>query len=68
MPSLPGFFKKAGFNYMMQRLISHLNIYYPLEVRRGEDLGLGVFLLQYLPLVKIRKLLYYNCMKVNEVG
>ena len=28
------------------------NIYYPPEVRRWEYWGLGVFLLQYFPLVK----------------
>ena len=27
--------------------------YYPLEVRRGEYWGLGIFLSQYFPLVKI---------------
>ena len=36
-------------------------IYYPPEVRRGEYLGLGVFLLQYFPLVKILKLLHCIC-------
>ena len=28
-----------------------LHIYYPPEIRRGEYLGLGIFLLQYFPLV-----------------
>ena len=31
-------------------------------------LGLGVFLLQYFPLVKIAKLLHYNCKNINIVG
>ena len=43
-------------------------IYYPPEVRRGEYLGLGVFLLQYFPLVKILTLLHYNCINMNIVG
>ena len=32
---------------------SVLSVYYPTEVRRGKYWGLGVFLLQYFPLVKI---------------
>ena len=39
-----------------------------LEVRRGEYWRLGVFLLQYFPLVKIWKLLHYNCINMNIVG
>ena len=35
-----------------------------LEVRRGEYWGLGVFLLQYIPLLKIRKILHYNCLNM----
>ena len=31
-------------------------------------LGLGVFLLQYFPLVKMLKLLHYNCKKMYIVG
>ena len=38
-----------------------LKRYYSPEVRRGKYWGLGVFLLQYFPLVKIWKLLHYNC-------
>ena len=30
-----------------------IKFYYPPEVRRGKYWGLGVFLLQYFPLVKI---------------
>ena len=33
--------------------VGFLNIYYSPEVRRGKYWGLGVFLLQYFPLVKI---------------
>ena len=36
-----------------QLVIRVINIYYPPEVRRGEYWGLGVFLFQYFPLVKI---------------
>ena len=35
-----------------------ITLYYPTEVRRGKYLGLGVFQLQYFPLVKIWKLLH----------
>ena len=42
--------------------------YCPLEVRRGEYCGLGVFLLQYSSLVKIWKLLHYDCISMNIVG
>ena len=38
--------------------------YYPPEVRRGKYWGLGVFLLEYFPLVKIRKPLHYNAEKL----
>ena len=38
--------------------------YYPPEVRRGEYSGLGVFLLQYFPLVNIWKILQYNCINI----
>ena len=40
-------------------------LYYPPEVRREEYWGLGVFLLQYFLLVKIRKLLHYIFIKMN---
>ena len=36
--------------YVRHMFIEH---YYPLEVRRGEYCGFGIFLLQYSPLVKI---------------
>ena len=42
--------------------------YYPPEVRRGEYRGLGVFLLQYFPLVKTWKLLHYKCINMNIIG
>ena len=44
--------------------------YYPLEVRtlERECLGLGVFLLQYFPLVNILKPLHYNRINMNIVG
>ena len=45
-----------------------LIFYYPPEVRRGEYWWLGVFLLQYFPLVKIWKLLHYDCINMNIVG
>ena len=46
------------FSYLNKREVSqqkyiHIYIYYPRDVRKGEDWGLGVFLLQYFPLVKI---------------
>ena len=41
-------------------------IYYPLEVRRREYWGLGVFLLQYFPLVRIGKLLHYDGIKMKN--
>ena len=41
-------------------------IYYPPEVRRGEYWGLGVFLLQYFPLVKMWKIFHYNCMNMGN--
>ena len=37
---------------------THIGIYYPPEVRRGKYWRLGVFLLQYFPLVKISKLFH----------
>ena len=43
-------------------------LYYTLEVRTGEYCGLGVFLLQYSPLVNILKLLCYYCINMNAVG
>ena len=39
-------------------------IYYPPEMRR-EYWELGVILLQYFPLVKICKLMHYNCINMN---
>ena len=36
--------------------------------RRGEYWGLGVFLLQYFPLVKMGKLLHYKFINMNMVG
>ena len=47
---------------------SGLPIYYSPEVRRGKYWGLGAFLLQYFPIVKIWKILYYNCINMNIVG
>ena len=43
-------------------------VYYPPEVRRGKYRGVGVFLLQYFLLVKIRNILHYNCINMNIVG
>ena len=42
--------------------------YYPPEVRRGEYLELGVFLLQYFSLVKMREMLHYYCINMHIVG
>ena len=42
--------------------------YYPPEVRRGKYWGLGVFLLQYFPLVKIWMPLHYNARKLILLG
>ena len=59
------------------RFISHtftmnlaffLRIYYSPEVRRGKYWALGVFLLQYFPLVSICKILQDNCTDMNIVG
>ena len=52
---------KGSFGYVSSSQMSHalhvqdffLFIYYPPEVRRGEYWRLGVFLLQYFPLVKM---------------
>ena len=42
-------------------------VYYTPEVRRGEYWGLGVFLLQYLPLDNNMKMLDHNCIDMNVV-
>ena len=47
---------------------TYFRIYYPPEVRRRKYLGLGVFLLQYCPLVKIYIILHHNCVNMNIVG
>ena len=38
------------------------------ETDRSEYWELGVFLLQYFPLVKICKLMHFNCINMNIVG
>ena len=35
------------------KALKEMYVYYPMEVRRGEYWGLGLFLLQYFPLVKV---------------
>ena len=42
-------------------------VYYPSALRGGEYKVLGVFLLQYFPLVKILNLLHYNYINKNIV-
>ena len=47
---------RCGLGFIACHVCRHtftLSIYYPPEVRRGEYWGLGVFLLQYSPLVSI---------------
>ena len=39
-----------------------LHVYYPPEVRRGKYWGMGVFLLQYFPLVSIWKCCIMNAL------
>ena len=39
--------------YFPTLILDLVGFYYPLEVSRGKYWGLGVFLLQYFPLVKI---------------
>ena len=56
--------------YIYINMICKHNISYPYppEVRRGDYWGLGVFLLQYFPLVKMWTLLHYNCISMYIVG
>ena len=45
--------------------LSFLVIHYPTEMKRGKYLGLGIFLLQYFPLVSIYKYCIVYCITVR---
>ena len=47
------FLKIEGVDYVSMPADTDCSMDYPPEVRRGKYWGLGVFLLQYFPLVKI---------------
>ena len=57
---------KESMPYIIHKLdIWYNDIHCPLKVRRGEYWGLGVFLLQYFALVKMLKILHYNCINIH---